>query len=193
MRAGTKPGDVAAGFHAWRCRRVAVGRQGRLPPRGGRGRAAFTLLEVLAALAVFAFCAVVLASAYLNILNSYDIVSRHAATDDDVAFARHLVLMEADREKLEEGGEFESVGGRRVRWAVEIVPTLMPDLYTTTFTCEISDPAKTEAEKTTQTFTLLRPTWTIDTAERDKLREDVKTRILELKSELDQNMPAASR
>lgn len=156
----------------------------RQPSAGG----AFTLVEVLAALAVFAFAAIVLASAYLNILNSYDIVSRHGVTGEDVAFARQLVLTEPDREKLEEGGEFESLGGRRVRWDVEIASTTMPDLFTVTFTCEVSDPTQPEPEKTTQTFTLLRPTWSIDTAERDQLREDVKTRILELKTEMEQAM-----
>jgi hypothetical protein len=31
-----------------------------------------------------------------------------------------------------------------------------------------------------QTFTVLRPTWVVDAAERDKLREDAKQRILDL-------------
>lgn len=153
-----------------------------------RATPGFTLVEVLAALAVFAFCAVVLASAYLNILNSYDIVSRHAVTGEDVVFARQLVLSEPDREKLEEGGEFESVGGRRARWQVEIESTTMPDIFTVNFTCEVSDPTKTEPDKTTQTFTVLRPTWSIDTAERDKLREEVRRRIAEIKGEVEQNM-----
>ena len=157
-------------------------------PVHSRACAAFTLVEVLAALSVFAFSAVVLASAYLNILNSYDIVTRHATTGEDVAFARQLVLTESDREKLEEGGEFETSGGRRVRWEVEILSTAMPDLFTVNFTCDVSDPARVEPDKTTQTFTLLRPTWVIDTAERDKLREDVRTRIAEIKSEIEQNM-----
>lgn len=151
-------------------------------------RAGFTLVEVLAALAVFAFCAVVLASAYLNILNSYDIVSRYAVTGEDVAFARQLVLSEPDREKLEQGGEFESLGGRRVRWEVAIEPTTMPDLFKVAFTCEISDPTKTEPEKTMQSFTVLRPTWSIDAAERDKLREEVRRRIAEIKGEIEQNL-----
>ncbi len=151
-----------------------------------RSKRAFTLVEVLAALAVFAFCAVVLASAYLNILNSYDIVERHAVTGEDVAFARQLVLTEPDREKLEEGGEFESSNGRRVHWNVQIEPTTMPDLYTVTFRCEVNDPQKTQPDKTEQTFTLLRPTWATEVAERDKLREEVRLRITELKTELEQ-------
>lgn len=144
------------------------------------GRRGFTLIEVLAALTIFALCAIVLASAYLNILLSYDIVSRNAVVGEDVAFARQLVLREPDRKKLEEGGEFETAGGRRVRWGVEIASTTTADLFTVIFNCEISDPARAEPEKTIQTFTLLRPTWSIDVAERDKLRQEARTRILEL-------------
>src|SRR5438876_635996 len=69
---------------------------------------AFTLLEVLVALAIFALAAIVLGSAYLNIINSYDIVSRTAVTSEDVAYARQIVLAEPDRKKLEDGGEFDA-------------------------------------------------------------------------------------
>ena len=140
----------------------------------------FTLVEVLVALCVFAMAAVVLGASYLNILTSYEVVSRGVLINEDFAFARQIVLREPDRQKLEQGGEFETAGNRRAKWSVEITSTPMPDVFTVAFTCEISDPARTEPEKLTQTFTLLRPTWVIDTAERDKLKADVKTRILEL-------------
>jgi len=51
-------------------------------------RRAFTLLEVLAALAIFALTAIVLGSAYLNILNSYAVVGRGTEDAQDIAFAR---------------------------------------------------------------------------------------------------------
>jgi general secretion pathway protein I len=60
-------------------------------------RHGFTLLEVLVALAVFATASIVLASAYINILNGYDIAARANETDSDVAFARSIVLNMADR------------------------------------------------------------------------------------------------
>lgn len=123
---------------------------------------------------------IVLASAYLNILNGYDIVSRGVKSNEDVAFARSIVLREPDRTKLEQGGEFDSADNRHVKWSVEIASTNEADLYTVTFTCEISDPSQRDPEKTVQTFTVLRPTWTVDQAERDKLRENAKSRILEM-------------
>lgn len=155
-------------------------------PRAGQHRSrrnAFTLVEVLVALAIFALSAIVLGSAYLNILNSYDIAARNAVTGEDVAFARQIVLTEPDRTKLEQGGDFDTTGGRHVHWGVEIASTTTADLFTVTFTCEISDPTRSEPEKTTQTFTLLRPTWSTDIAERDKLRGEAQTRILELQQQ----------
>jgi general secretion pathway protein I len=145
--------------------------------RSGRG---FTLLEVLVALCVFAMVVVVLGASYLNVLTSYEVVSRGVVVNEDFAFARQLVLREPDRKKLEQGGEFETADGRRAKWSVEIVSTTMPDVFNLGFTCEIADPTRTEPDKVVQNFTLLRPTWSIDVAERDKLKADVKTRIYEL-------------
>lgn len=153
-------------------------------PRNGsekRGRrSGFTLLEVLVALAIFGLAAVVLAAAYINILNGYEIAARSNATDADVTFARSIVLNEADRKKLEEGGEFDNADGRHVKWSVEITSTNTADLYQVVFTCVVDQGVSLEPMTTTETFTVLRPTWTVDTGERDKLREDAKQRILEI-------------
>jgi general secretion pathway protein I len=137
-------------------------------------------MEVLVALCIFAMAAVVLGSSYLNVLLSYELVSRSLLVNEDFAFARQIVLNEPDRKKIEEGGEFETAGGQHARWGAEIESTNVADVFKVTFTCEISDPSRPEPDKIVQTFTLLRPTWVIDAAERGKLKEDAKTRILEL-------------
>jgi type II secretion system protein I len=144
----------------------------------------FTLLEVLVAMTIFAMAAVMLASAYLNILNSYEAVSRGVQINEDFAFARQQVLTEPDRKKVEEGGEFETAGGRRAKWTAEIESTTVADVYRVAFTCELADPSRTEPERQIESFLLLRPTWVIDPAERGKLKEDAKTRILELQGKL---------
>jgi general secretion pathway protein I len=144
------------------------------------GTAAFTLLEVLVAITVFAMAAIVLGSAYLNVLNTYDLVARESQVGEDFGFARQLVLTEADREKLEEGGEFETADGRRATWSVEILSTGTADLFQVTLNFEISRLDSPEPERRSQTFMVLRPTWSIDQAEHDKLREEARTRIVEL-------------
>ena len=141
---------------------------------------AFTLLEVLVALTIFALSAIVLGGAYMNVLNSYAIATRSEQISEDVAFARSLVLTEPDRTKLEKGGDFDTAAGRHAKWSVEIASTTIADLFTITFTCEIEDPTQTEPQKKVQSFTVLRPTWSIDAGERSKLRQDARTRILEL-------------
>jgi len=144
-----------------------------------RGRG-FTLVEVLVALTIVAMAVVVLGSSYLNVLTSYEVVRRGVLINADFAFARQQVLRQPDRKKLEQGGEFETADGRRARWDVEITSTAMPDVFNVAFTCELSDPARPEPERVVQTFTVLRPTWSLDAGERGKLKEEVKRRIQEI-------------
>lgn len=134
------------------------------------------------AIAIFAFSAVILASTYVNVLNGYLLVERSAQSNADLTFARSLVLTEPDRKKLEQGGEFDATDGRRAKWEVEILSTSTADLFTVNFTCTVGATGEAEPQKTVQTFTVLRPTWSIDPAERSKLREDAKQRILEMQA-----------
>ena len=144
----------------------------------------FTLLEVLVALAVFAMSAVVLASAYINVLNAYNVVGRGNDRDENLRFARSQLLAEPDRKKAEQGDDFEAGDGVRVKWTATIEQSTTADLFRVVFVCDVSDPnSKLPQTPTTETFMLLRPTWSegTDTA---KLRGDAKQRILELKKKL---------
>ena len=151
-------------------------------PRVEASRHGFTLVEVLIALCIFAMAVVVLGASYLNVLTSYEVIARSTLTNEDFAFARQQVLTEPDRKKLEQGGEFDTAGGRRARWSVEIESSTVADVYKVNFTCEIADATRPEPEKQVQSFMVLRPTWVIDPAERSKLKEDAKTRIHELQA-----------
>lgn len=156
------------------------------PQPRASGAGGFTLVEVLMALTIFALAAVVLGASYVNILNSYEVVARGTVVNEDFAFARQLVLTQPDRKKLEQGGEFDTSGGRRARWSVEIASTNLPNLFDVAFTCEIADPTRPEPDRVVQQFRLIRPTWVLDAAEQGKLKEDVKTRILEIQGKLQQ-------
>lgn len=148
------------------------------PLRSTRG---LTLLEVLIALAIFVMAAILLASSYLNVLAAYEAANRAVERHEDVDFARAALMIEADREVVEKGGEFEAANSRRVRWKATLEETEMPDLYLVIFDCEISGGNLKQPEKVQQRFRLLRPTWSKGD-ERDKLRAKVKDRITEIVS-----------
>ncbi len=162
-------------------------RKSKTPPAAR----AFSLVEVLVALTIFALSAIILGSAYVNVLNSYAVAGRYAQTNEDLAFARSLVVTQPDITKLENGGEFEGASGRRVKWSAEITPTTTADVFTVVFTCEITDPTQPQPDKTVQTFMLLRPTWSIDPAARSQLRQDAKTRIYEIQGKTAGTGPGA--
>ena len=148
----------------------------KLETRNSKSFPAFTLIEVLVALSIFALAAVVLGASYVNVLLSYETAARSTQGDEDVKFARAQLLAIADPKKIEEGGDFDSTGGRRVHWSAQTEPTATADLFLVHFLCEISDPATPEAQKIAQDFRVLRPTWS-DPSERDKLRQDARQRI----------------
>jgi general secretion pathway protein I len=123
----------------------------------------FTLLEVLVALLVFVMAAVVLGSAYVNVLNGYDLAQRANARTEDIDFARAQLLAEPDHDKAEQGGEFDSANGRHVSYHAQIDPTQTADLFAVAFTCEITDSSATAPDTVTETFMVLRPTWSLPT------------------------------
>lgn len=139
----------------------------------------FTIIEVLCALAIFTLAAVVLGGAYVNVLNSYFTMSKAVRSDDDLKFARAALLAQSDIKNVEKGADFSTPDGRQVHWSAEVEPTLIPDVFSVRFKCEIAGKIGEESVTTEQEFRLLRPTWS-EPGERDKLRSETQTRILEL-------------
>ena len=142
-------------------------------------RRAFTLIEVLVALVIFAMAAAVLGAAYINVLTSYQFAGRSNADDLDLAYARQQLETQIDLPTAEAGDKFENADNKTITWTADIEPTTTADLFTVTLTCVISgselDPTRTIA----QTFTLLRPTWS-DPTDRSNLRQEAATRIAKL-------------
>jgi prepilin-type N-terminal cleavage/methylation domain-containing protein len=121
----------------------------------------FTIIEVLVALAIFGFFAVVLVASYLNVLNAYQAVAENPRRDLDVRFARNALLAEADFETAQKGDQFDGASGRHVTWSAVIEPTLTANLFQVTFTCQLdAGPNPEDKEETVvEIFRILRPTW----------------------------------
>jgi general secretion pathway protein I len=140
-----------------------------------RRHRAFTLVEVLLSLVIFALTAVVLGGAYVNVLNSYEAAQQENKYDSDVSYARSQLLGQADLPTAQGGAEFDD-GDSHVKWTAEIDPANTTDLFTVTFTCVITPPAGAEAKTIVETFMLVRPTWSDPTA-RSTLRSNAASRI----------------
>lgn len=137
---------------------------------------AFTILEVLAALAIFAMAAIVMGAAYVNVLLGYAHAERATKVDADLRFAREILFRQPDLEEVEDGDEFETADGRRVIWRAIVEPTLVADLFEVEFEVEMIDGHTGESEVVKERFRLLRPTWSEDD-DRDKLRLESRDEI----------------
>ncbi|MDR0901770.1 MAG: prepilin-type N-terminal cleavage/methylation domain-containing protein [Opitutaceae bacterium] len=153
--------------------------QSKIENRKSKIPAAFTMLEVLVALAIFAAMAVVLVASYLNVLTAYEVAGRGLAGELDVRFAREMLLAEGSLDAALAGADFEGADGGRVKWKAEIEPTETADLFLVTFTCDVDAAKESPARTVVETFRLLRPTWS-QPSDRETLRADARQRILDM-------------
>jgi len=142
----------------------------------GCGRRAFTLIEVLVSLAIFALAAVVLGAAYVNVLTGYDAVSHRQEHEQDLRLVRAQVLAEPVRKLVELGGTFPLPQNRHAEWSAAVQETAVADLFRVSFHCVIAEPERARPWVRDESFMLLRPTWS-DPADRDKLREQSAQRL----------------
>jgi general secretion pathway protein I len=124
---------------------------------------------------------VVLGSAYLNVLQGYESARSANASDVDLEYARSQLLAQADLQTAQNGAEFDDtstgadLASRHVKWTADIEPTDTTDLFTVTFTCTITEGSKLP-DKVTETFMLVRPTWS-DPTTRSTLRQNAANRV----------------
>ena len=139
-------------------------------------RRAFTLIEVLVSLAIFAVAAVSLGAAYSNVLLSRIAMKQDEQRLDDRARCRAALLETPGFEDVEAGGEIHLPGGRTARWEGKIEATSVSDLFAVQLTAEIEATDGGEAEEFAETRMLLRPTWSIP-SDRQKIRDEARQRL----------------
>ncbi|HWA26661.1 MAG TPA: prepilin-type N-terminal cleavage/methylation domain-containing protein [Lacunisphaera sp.] len=137
---------------------------------------AFSLVEVLVSLAIFGLAAVVLGTAYVNVLVNYQQMEQLGSGRTEIAMARADLLAEPDRAKVERGGEVPLVDGGQLRWQAKLAETTVADLFEVTMDLEIAPPGRAAPRRQHETFLLLRPTWS-DPAKQAQLRAATKARL----------------
>ena len=139
---------------------------------------AFTLLEVLLSVALFAIAVVMLAGAYVNVLDSVESVRSDRAFEQELRWIREKVLLEPDLDKVEEGDETPTPDFGNARWEVTVEPTGVADLFLISLHVEMEGNDDEPLREANEQFMVLRPGWS-EPLERDKLRNEARSRIEE--------------
>lgn len=145
-------------------------------------RGGFTLVEVLVSIAIFALAAVILGSAYINVLSGYQRMRSSTQDETDLAFVRALVLAEPKLEVIEKGGDVRRAESTTVHWQAEVEPTNRADLFQVVIECQMPGVGSKQGRTMRDSFLVLRPTWS-DPAEREKLRAKFREELAKRKTQ----------
>ncbi len=119
---------------------------------------AFSLAELIIAMALFALAATVLSQSILNALTALNQVQYGESSLRDFVYARQKILSIEDRDILTEGGEFVAPSGNKLDWKAEISATDVLDLHQLDVTIERRSEAGPEVPFVGKYY-VLRPRW----------------------------------
>ena len=141
-------------------------------------RRAFSLIEVLVALAIFALAAVGLGAAYSNVLLGRQALKQYDVGAEDMARCRAALLETVNFDDIETGGDVYLPDDRMARWQGKVEPTAVSDLFQVTLSAEIQKETGGEfIPMKEETRLLLRPTWST-ASDRKLIRDAAKERLL---------------
>ncbi|MBL6829680.1 MAG: type II secretion system protein [Puniceicoccaceae bacterium] len=132
---------------------------------------AFTLVEVLIAVAIFGMAASVLMSAFVNALLSRESAAKYDLLNADIRAVRMQLLLEPKLEDAEDGNEYETVHSGEASWGAQVEPTDVVDLFQVGLSIHFSEPPEGLVADYSETLYLLRPTWS-ESDERSELLQD---------------------
>ncbi len=137
----------------------------------------FSMIEVALALAIFALAIVALTQSFVNTLLSLETLDSKTDYQSDLRFVRNQVILEADRDEFEKGGQIETILSGTANWDAEIESTQVSDLFKVVLSIELSPPNEKESVNTIETLYLLRPTWS-DPVDRTTLIAENTDRLI---------------
>jgi len=139
---------------------------------------AFSLIEVLVALAIFALAAVGLGAAYSNVLLGRQALKQYDVGAEDMARCRAALLETVNFDDIEVGGDIYLPDDRMARWQGKVEPTAVSDLFAVTLSAEIQKETGGEfIPRKEETRLLLRPSWST-ASDRKVIRDAAKERLL---------------
>jgi len=148
-----------------------------------RRPSAFTLIEVLAAIAIAGVAFAVLTQTFVNTLEVLGSLKVEADESRDLRFVRSQIIQIADLEDLEDGGEIETLNLGEAIWEAEAEPTKVTDLFDVRLRIEFENPEGEPFEHEERLY-LLRPTWS-DPIDRSTILEEARDRIEDLQYDRD--------
>ena len=148
----------------------------------------FMLIEVLIALALFGLSAVFLVDGAFVAARTIRLMKDTREMEQDLLWVRGEIFKETDYEKMEDGGDIQSLSMGEVRWETEIEMSEVIDLFQVTLTLsyEGNDELGIESGERVSKMYLLRPTWGKNgefSDDRARLLEDKREKIEEIKEE----------
>lgn len=149
-----------------------------LPRRSSGNRRAFTLPEVLLAVALLAVAGVAVGQAVRGAL---DLLGRARAVEQPAverSIGREALLRAGSLEEAEEGDRINLPEGGDLRWEAEVEETDLPDLFSVRLRVD------GEAGEREERLFLYRPDWS-NPVDRGPLQEDARRQIEDRLEEID--------
>lgn len=137
---------------------------------------AFTLIEVLIALTVFAMASTYLMSTFVNALTAREQNVSEDLLHADIRAVRMQLLLEPNLEDAEDGGEYPTLSHGEASWRARIEPMEIVDLFEVELLIEFSEPPEGGPDSYEEKLYLLRPTWS-EGDERSDLLEDKRQEL----------------
>ncbi len=138
---------------------------------------AFSLIELVIAIAVAGIAFFVLTETFFNVLLTLEDLETESDHQKDVRFVRRQIIQIADRDELEDGGEITTLDLGEATGEAEVEETGIVDLFRLDLQVEFENPDG-ETIEYRESLYLLRPTWsdpiessTILSEAREKMEE----------------------